>query len=50
MGEVVEGVLQAGGEVIGVIFFFLCKVEVCYEGFSYLYVVDSMYECKIKMV
>ena len=49
MGEVAEGALQAGGEVIGVIPFFLRKAEVCHEGLSHLYVVDSMHERKIKM-
>jgi uncharacterized protein (TIGR00730 family) len=49
MGEVAEGVLESGGEVIGVIPFFLRKAEVCHEGLSHLYVVDSMHERKIKM-
>lgn len=49
MGEVAEGALQVGGEVIGVIPFFLRKAEVCHEGLSHLYVVDSMHERKIKM-
>ncbi|TXB66282.1 LOG family protein [Phaeodactylibacter luteus] len=49
MGEVAEGALEAGGEVIGIIPFFLRKAEVCHEGLSRLYVVDSMHERKIKM-
>lgn len=49
MGELAEGALQAGGEVVGVIPFFLRKAEVCHEGLHHLYVVDSMHERKIKM-
>jgi len=49
MGVLAEAALRAGGEVIGVIPFFLRKKEVCHEGLSKLYVVDSMHERKIKM-
>ena len=49
MGVLAEAALQAGGEVVGVIPFFLRKKEVCHEGLTRLYVVDSMHERKIKM-
>ncbi|MCB9053486.1 MAG: TIGR00730 family Rossman fold protein [Lewinellaceae bacterium] len=49
MGVLAEAALQGGGEVVGVIPFFLRKEEVCHEGLTRLYVVDSMHERKIKM-
>ncbi|MCO6476391.1 MAG: TIGR00730 family Rossman fold protein [Phaeodactylibacter sp.] len=49
MGVLAKAALQAGGEVFGVIPFFLRKKEVCHEGLTKLYVVDSMHERKIKM-
>ena len=49
MGVLANSALEAGGEVIGVIPFFLRKKEVCHEALSKLYVVDSMHERKIKM-
>ncbi len=49
MGVLADAALQAGGEVTGVIPFFLRKKEVCHEGLTHLYVVDSMHERKIKM-
>jgi uncharacterized protein (TIGR00730 family) len=49
MGVLAEAALAAGGEVIGVIPFFLQKKEVCHEALSSLYVVDSMHERKVKM-
>jgi uncharacterized protein (TIGR00730 family) len=49
MGILADATLQAGGEVTGVIPFFLRKKEVCHEGLTKLYVVDSMHERKIKM-
>ena len=49
MGVFADAALQAGGEVLGVIPFFLRKKEVCHEGLTKLYVVDSMHERKIKM-
>ena len=49
MGEVAEAALAQGGEVIGVIPFFLRKKEVAHEELTKMYVVDSMHERKIKM-
>lgn len=49
MGVLAEAALQAGGKIMGVIPFFLRKKEVCHEGLTKLYVVDSMHERKIKM-
>lgn len=49
MGVLADAALQAGGEVVGVIPFFLRKKEVCHEELTKLYVVDSMHERKIKM-
>lgn len=49
MGEVAKAALAQGGEVIGVIPFFLRKKEVAHEELSKMYVVDSMHERKIKM-
>lgn len=49
MGILADAALGSGGEVIGVIPFFLRKKEVCHEALSKLYVVDSMHERKIKM-
>ncbi|MCB0568445.1 MAG: TIGR00730 family Rossman fold protein [Phaeodactylibacter sp.] len=49
MGVMANAALQAGGEVWGVIPFFLRKKEVCHEELTKLFVVDSMHERKIKM-
>ncbi|MDZ4681687.1 MAG: TIGR00730 family Rossman fold protein [Saprospiraceae bacterium] len=49
MGAVAEGVLSAGGKVIGVIPWFLRKKEVAHENLTELIVVESMHERKMKM-
>lgn len=50
MGILVDVVLDKGGKVVGVIFYFLKEKEVCYEYLMELYFVDIMDECKKKMV
>jgi uncharacterized protein (TIGR00730 family) len=49
MGAVADGVLEKGGEVIGVIPFALATREVAHDGLNELFVVDSMHERKAKM-
>ena len=49
MGAVADGVLEKGGEVIGVIPFALATREVAHAGLNELFVVDSMHERKAKM-
>jgi len=49
MGAVADGVLEKGGEVIGVIPAALATREVAHDGLSKLFVVDSMHERKAKM-
>jgi uncharacterized protein (TIGR00730 family) len=46
MGAVADAVLQAGGEVIGVIPEFLTRLEVAHEGVTELVVTDSMHSRK----
>lgn len=49
MGAVANGVLESGGQVIGVIPGFLSKKEIRHEGLTQLFIVDSMHERKQKM-
>jgi len=49
MGAVADGVLEQGGEVIGVIPTALATREVAHDRLSELFVVDSMHERKAKM-
>ncbi|XZF12912.1 TIGR00730 family Rossman fold protein [Chitinophagaceae bacterium MMS25-I14] len=49
MGAVADGALQQGGEVIGVIPYFLQTKEVAHEGLTEMIVVDTMHERKLKM-
>ncbi len=49
MGQVAEGALENGGEVIGVIPTFLRKKEVAHEGLTRMIIVDTMHERKTKM-
>lgn len=49
MGAVADGVLEKGGEVIGVIPFALATREVAHNGLNELVVVESMHERKAKM-
>lgn len=49
MGIVADSVLQAGGQVVGVIPDFLLKREVAHRALTELIVVDSMHERKMKM-
>ena len=49
MGAVANGVLECGGEVIGVIPGFLSKKEIRHEGLTELITVDSMHQRKQKM-
>jgi uncharacterized protein (TIGR00730 family) len=49
MGAVADGVLEKGGEVIGVIPFALATREVAHDGLNELVVVDSMHERKARM-
>jgi len=46
MGEVADGALEAGGEVIGVIPEFLKKWEVCHTGLTDLHVFETMHQRK----
>lgn len=50
MGVVVDLVLEVGGVVIGVMLCGLVEWEIVYCGLMELYVVEDMYEWKIKMV
>lgn len=49
MGAVADGVLQNGGEAIGVIPGFLQTKEIAHEQLTELIVVDTMHERKLKM-
>lgn len=49
MGVIADAMLAKDGKVIGVIPHFLREKEVCHEGLTELYVVDSMHERKVKM-
>jgi uncharacterized protein (TIGR00730 family) len=49
MGEIADTVLEAGGEVIGVIPTYLFEKEVAHTGLSDLRVVDSMHQRKALM-
>lgn len=49
MGVLADAALAAGGEVIGVIPHFLKEKEVCHTELTQLFLVDSMYERKVKM-
>lgn len=49
MGAVADGVLNAGGEVIGVLPKFLQEKEIAHEHLTELILVDSMHERKVKM-
>ena len=49
MGILADAALQAKGEVVGVIPHFLREREVCHEGLTELYLVDSMDARKKKM-
>jgi hypothetical protein len=49
MGVVANAVLQAGGEVVGVLPSFLGAKEIAHDGLSELIVVESMHERKAKM-
>lgn len=49
MGILADTVLQAGGEVIGVIPEFLIAKEIAHEGLSTLHTVSSMHERKTQM-
>jgi len=46
MGQVANGTLQTGGEVIGVFPRSLSRIEVEHQGLSKMYLVDSMHERK----
>jgi len=49
MGALADGALQHGGEIVGVIPYFLKTKEVVHEGLSELITVDTMHERKLKM-
>ncbi len=49
MGEIADAVLDAGGQVIGVMPRALVEKEVQHDGLTELLVVDSMHERKLKM-
>ncbi len=49
MGLVAEGALKSGGEVIGVLPYFLRTKEIAHEALTELVLVDSMHERKTKM-
>jgi len=49
MGEVADAVLQAGGEVLGIIPEFLTRLEVAHERVTELVVTDSMHSRKRRM-
>lgn len=49
MGAVADGVLNNGGEVIGVIPQFLLNKEVAHENLTDLIIVDTMHQRKLKM-
>lgn len=49
MGAVAQGVLDAGGQAIGVIPRFLCSKEIAHDSLTELILVDTMHERKAKM-
>lgn len=49
MGMVADAVMRNGGEVIGVLPYFLSTKEIAHEGLTKLVLVDSMHERKTKM-
>lgn len=49
MGAIADGVLNNGGEVIGVIPQFLLNKEVAHENLTDLIIVDTMHQRKLKM-
>ncbi|TBL81010.1 TIGR00730 family Rossman fold protein [Paenibacillus thalictri] len=49
MGAVADAALEAGGEVIGVLPYFLQNREIAHQGLTELIIVDSMHERKAKM-
>lgn len=49
MGAIADGALAQGGEVIGVLPYFLADVELGHTGLTALYHVDTMHERKAKM-
>jgi len=49
MGAVADGVLENGGEVIGVLPRFMSDKEIAHHGLTELIMVDSMHERKLKM-
>lgn len=49
MGAVADGALNAGGQVIGVLPYFLQQKELAHEGLTELILVDTMHERKTKM-
>ncbi len=49
MGAVANGVMETGGEAIGVIPKFLCSKEIAHDKLTQLIVVDTMHERKTKM-
>lgn len=49
MGILADAALSAGGKVIGVIPHFLQEKELCHPGLTETYLVNSMYERKVKM-
>ena len=50
MGAVADAMLEAGGEVIGVIPHGLVELEVAHEGLTEIVVVDTLHERKARMV
>lgn len=49
MGAIADGALQNGGEVIGVLPYFLQSKEIAHTGLTELILVESMHERKTKM-
>ena len=49
MGEVADGCLEEGGEVIGVIPKFLCAIEVNHENLTEMIITETMHERKTLM-
>ncbi|GGE03017.1 LOG family protein [Paenibacillus nasutitermitis] len=49
MGAVADAVLEQGGQVVGVLPFFLQNREIAHKGLTELIMVDSMHERKTKM-
>ncbi|MBL7794120.1 MAG: TIGR00730 family Rossman fold protein [Saprospiraceae bacterium] len=49
MGVLADAALAAGGQVVGVIPHFLQEKELCHTGLTEVYLVNSMYERKVKM-